>query len=802
MGKYKVYSRRRGVANTVGILFVLATLSVATTILVFNSGILNTINTEIEENDTSLISDKIVTNIDNGTLTESNTTTTNPENNKPDLNETKQVTYYQLIIEDLEGSGASSPEPGVYEYPEGDRVSISITPSEGWRIDHLIIDGHDFQNLTTEIIMNQTHTVNITFSKITFNLTIETEGSGNTDPPTGTQSYFDGTIVQVYAEASSEWIFDHWNLDEEIEYDNPIQVLVDSNHVLKAVFSGIPVPIPPTPVPTSYTLSLQTEGYGSTNLGSGIFTYNEMEATQVLAIPSNGWEFDHWVLDGANIGNSNPIAINMDSPHSLKAVFTLITQDSYSLTVKTVGQGSILKNPSQSAYSNGRIVQLTATSSTGWVFAGWSGDIKSTANPLSIIMNGNMTVTATFVKQQYHLTIIKSGTGSGTVNKNPNSETYAHGTPVTITATPETGSIFAGWSGGITSTANPLHITMNGNMTVTATFVKQQYRLTVNKAGDGSGSVNKNPSATSYTYGTKVTLTATPETGSIFAGWSGDITGTNNPLSITMNANVTVTATFVKQQYSLNVNKVGTGGGSVSKNPNLETYAFGSSVTLTATPEIGSIFAGWSDDLSGTANPASITISSSKTVTARFTRISPELTILSPEGYGTTSLSIGGHTYNYGYSVQITATPADGEIFDHWELDGLTEVSDNPITLTMTSDHTLKAIFTQTEALGIFSDSSCNMPLTNLSWGTLSPDTVIYKFIYIKNLSSQSITLQCNYTCTPEDAANHITITWDRENVVLAPNASIQATLTLEVGDDIHDVTDFNIAIEIIGNLP
>lgn len=67
--------------------------------------------------------------------------------------------------------------------------------------------------------------------------------------------------------------------------------------------------------------------------------------------------------------------------------------------------------------------------------------------------------------------------------------------------------------------------------------------LTVTKAGTGSGTVTSSPSGTSFATGTIVTLTATPATGSTFAGWSGACSGTGSCV-VTMDANKAVTATF------------------------------------------------------------------------------------------------------------------------------------------------------------------------------------------------------------------------------------------------------------------
>ena len=69
------------------------------------------------------------------------------------------------------------------------------------------------------------------------------------------------------------------------------------------------------------------------------------------------------------------------------------------------------------------------------------------------------------------------------------------------------------------------------------------YTLTVNS--NGNGTVTKMPDQPAYPPGSGVTLTANPATGWMFTTWSGDATGSTNPLFVTMNANKTITATFV-----------------------------------------------------------------------------------------------------------------------------------------------------------------------------------------------------------------------------------------------------------------
>jgi len=68
------------------------------------------------------------------------------------------------------------------------------------------------------------------------------------------------------------------------------------------------------------------------------------------------------------------------------------------------------------------------------------------------------------------------------------------------------------------------------------------------------------------------------------------------------------------------------------------------------------------------------------------------LTIMTTTG-GTTTPSPGTHTYITGTEATVTAIPEAGYSFDHWELDGISIGSDNPVDVPMDNNHTLAAVF-------------------------------------------------------------------------------------------------------------
>jgi trimeric autotransporter adhesin len=374
----------------------------------------------------------------------------------------------------------------------------------------------------------------------------------------------------------------------------------------------------------------------------------------------------------------------MEGNRSVNAVFVEIENI---LTLNTEGSGTVTANPSQGTYSSGTEVTLTASPEVGWTFDRWEGDLTGNTNPATITMDADKTVTAVFTQNSYTLTV--TTTGNGTVAKTPDQAEYLHGTEVTLTATPSSGWVFDRWEGDLTGSTNPASLLMEGNRSVNAVFVEIENILTLNT--EGSGTVTADPSQGTYSSGTEVTLTASPEvTGWTFDRWEGDLTGSSNPATITMDADKTVTAVFTQNNYTLTVTT--TGNGTVAKAPDQAEYLHGSEVTLTATPSSGWVFDRWEGDLTGNTNPASILMEGNRSVNAVFVEIENILT-LNTEGSGTVTADPSQGTYSSGTEVTLTASPEVGWTFDRWEGD-LTG-SSNPATITMDADKTVTAVFTQ-----------------------------------------------------------------------------------------------------------
>jgi uncharacterized repeat protein (TIGR02543 family) len=154
----------------------------------------------------------------------------------------------------------------------------------------------------------------------------------------------------------------------------------------------------------------------------------------------------------------------------------------YTLTtgVDPLGYGSVSPNPPPNCndgtqYTQGTLVELTATENPGHTFEYWSGDAAGTQNPVNVMMDGNKTVTANFSSICYTLETFVNPSGGGTVEVTPspncNSGTqYTQDMAVELLAIPGSRSVFDLWSGDLGGSTNPAELIMDSDKSVTANF--------------------------------------------------------------------------------------------------------------------------------------------------------------------------------------------------------------------------------------------------------------------------------------------------------------------------------------------
>jgi uncharacterized repeat protein (TIGR02543 family) len=409
----------------------------------------------------------------------------------------------------------------------------------------------------------------------------------------------------------------------------------------------------------------------------------------------------------------------------------------YTLATNALGSGSIALNPSGGSYKAGTVVTLTATPNSGFQFSGWSGDLSGSTNPNTITMDGDKNVNAIFTPVGGNNQVMHQETQTGkdtttTVSTSANligvsGHLYlaaistrpkvkvdtvtglglnwtlvkdqcsireitgvevwmAQGTPSSngvVTATLEEepfNSVIAVSRYSGVSIIDPIGEIIAGNTNglngscedgPDTSFYSFDLTTTVNGAviygAAAMRSKNHTPGA-GYTERTEVKQGLTSRIASVAVQDKGVASASTVKVDGTFNNNVewAVVAVEIKPliKYSLTVNL--SGAGSVTLNPPGNSYDPGTVVTLTATPQNGATFAGWSGDLTGTTNPRNITMNGNKNVTASFTGGNSNVQVVhqetktggSTESATVTSASlagVNGHLYLAAISCKARA---------------------------------------------------------------------------------------------------------------------------------------------------
>ena len=277
----------------------------------------------------------------------------------------------------------------------------------------------------------------------------------------------------------------------------------------------------------------------------------------------------------------------------------------------TDGNGTIVGEASQSVEYGGSTTTVTAIPNEGYRFVGWSDGVE-TATRTDENVKSDITVTAEFEKLIYTVQYLTDG--NGTIVGEANQSIAYGGNATTVTAVPNEGYRFVGWSDGV-ETAERTDREVKSNITVTAEFEKLIY--TVQYLTDGNGTIVGEASQ-SIAYGeSTTTVTAIPNEGYRFVGWSDGVE-TAERIDRELKSNITVTAEFERLIYS--VQYFTDGNGTIVGDVSQSVEHGGSTTTVTAVPNEGYRFVGWSDGVE-TATRTDENVKSDIAVTAEFEKL-------------------------------------------------------------------------------------------------------------------------------------------------------------------------------------
>jgi hypothetical protein len=264
--------------------------------------------------------------------------------------------------------------------------------------------------------------------------------------------------------------------------------------------------------------------------------------------------------------------------------------------------------------------------------------------------------------------ILSSTTGGSVTTPGEGAFQYDLGTDVNLVAKPDVNYHFVEWTGDISTVADPYSatttITMDANYAVQANFAIDTHTVTFIEGANGSitGTLVQ-----VVDHGNDCTaVTAEPDTNYHFTGWTGDYTGSDNPLTIqNVTTDMTITANFAIDTHT--VTFIEGANGSITGTL-VQVVDHGNDCTaVTAEPNANYHFTGWTGDYVGSDNPLTIqNVTADMTITANFVIDQKTLTCSSTVGGSVTVPGEGTFQYDYGSDVNIVAISDTNYQFVNW----------------------------------------------------------------------------------------------------------------------------------------
>ena len=282
------------------------------------------------------------------------------------------------------------------------------------------------------------------------------------------------------------------------------------------------------------------------------------------------------------------LACSKDSPIP-DAVVPTPSVTKFTLAVAASEGGSV--NTSGGTFNENTNVSVTASPADGFTFTGWTGDATGSTNPLTISMNGDKNITATFSRSQYALKMGVAGQGSVNqelVSTAKSKTDYESGSTIRLTANSEPEWIFYRWDGlsrGFIDAAtgqeeisldfdNPIEVVVNSSINATATFeqvfqeeenpteVVGKWKIRKPKSASKTGKAESNKTAvvncslTEIIFRTDSSFTIVTSTATITGQFTFDsntsisLTQSNSPFG-TIN-NIVISNSFIS--FSIDIN--------------------------------------------------------------------------------------------------------------------------------------------------------------------------------------------------------------------------------------------------------
>ena len=540
--------------------------------------------------------------------------------------------------------------------PYGTELTVVATPADGYKLTKLTANGQDILETMRFKVTEKTE-VKATFTLQAYNVTPIKLGEGTlyVSGADNLEAVAPGTELTVTATPAEGYELAKLTANDKNILDTK-KVVVNEDLIIRAIF-----------IQKTFKVSLEKRGKGTIK-AVGADDLNAVPYGTELTIeatPAEGSTLTALVAGGINIIETKKVTIKKET--TIEAVFTT---RSFVVTLTKEGEGMVTATGADDldAVAYGTELTIIATPAEGYELTALTANGTDILASQKVTIKEAVEVKATFTKKSFAVTLIHDGVGDLDATGSDDLKAVPYGTKLTVTATPAAGYELTALTANGKDILATKNFIVKGATEIRATFSIKHFAITQTQEGEGKVDVTGADDLNAVAYGTELTINATPAEGYELTALTANGTDILATKKVVVEGNLTVKATFTKKSFAVSLTKEGEGTISATGASNLNSVAYGTELTINATPAAGY------ELVSITANGTDITatkkvvVTDNLTVKATFTKKSFAVTF-DKEGEGTVT-AIGADDLSavaYGTELTIVATPAKG-----YELTALT----------------------------------------------------------------------------------------------------------------------------------
>jgi hypothetical protein len=597
------------------------------------------------------------------------------------------ITRVDTRIVATSGANGSVTPSGTTAVNYGGSQTYTITPSVGYNIATLTVDGGSVATSTSYTFSNVTasHTISATFSIQQFNIVASSGANGSVTPSGTTAVNYGGS--QLYT------------ITPDAGY-NIATLTVDGGSVATSTtytFSNVTAAhtIHATFAINSFTITA-THGANGNVTPDGVTPVSHGSSQLYNITPNTGYHIDVLTIDGiATTSASTYTFSNVTANHTINATFAI---DTFTITITQTAGGTI-SGPTTVNYGDTPSYTITPDSTFHIESVTVDSSPVATSSPyVFTAVSANHSITATYATTTFAITASSGANGSVTPSGVTN---VPQGGNQTYAITPDTGfhvNTLTIDGSPVTASTTYTFTNVQATHTISATFATSTFTITATSGSNGSVTPS---GTTAVNYNDSQTYTITPDTDFTVASVTVDgssVTATTSYTFTNVTANHTINATFIASSTpSFTITPTAGAGGSIT--PSLPTTVFqGDSQTFSITASPGYSFLNLNIDGVATTTTASYTftnVQANHTIDASFIVAStPTFTITSTNNPHGSITPLGATTVAQGSDQTFTITPASGYYVDTLLVDATSTATTTSYTFgNVQANHTIEATF-------------------------------------------------------------------------------------------------------------